>query len=63
MVSHITVVEGAYYAMEQAGRLINDAAALYQQRRWPIPSTRERGVAALPEISKHVSLCFVTALQ
>ena len=28
-----SIVEGAFYAMEQAGLLINDAAALHAQKR------------------------------
>jgi AbiV family abortive infection protein len=50
MLSVSSIVEGAFYAMEQAGLLINDAAALYTQRRWP--SSLVVAVFSLEELGK-----------
>jgi AbiV family abortive infection protein len=50
MVSHTNIIEGAFHAMEQAGLLINDAAALYQQGRWP--SSLVVAVFSLEELGK-----------
>jgi AbiV family abortive infection protein len=44
------IIEGAFYAMEQAGLLINDAAILYTQRKWP--SSLVLAVFALEELGK-----------
>lgn len=44
------IIEGAFYAMEQAGLLINDAAALYEQRKWP--SGLMLAVFSLEELGK-----------
>ncbi|MGA8676495.1 MAG: AbiV family abortive infection protein [Candidatus Acidiferrales bacterium] len=50
MLSVNSIVEGAFYAMEQAGLLINDAAALYAQRRWP--SSLVVAVFSMEELGK-----------
>jgi AbiV family abortive infection protein len=50
MVSYTNIIEGAFYAMEQAGTLINDADALYQQGRWP--SSLVVAVFSLEELGK-----------
>jgi len=50
MISDVNIIEGAFYAMEQAGLLINDAAALYEQGRWP--SSLVVAVFSLEEIGK-----------
>lgn len=44
------IIEGAFHAMEQAGLLINDAATLYEQHRWP--SSLVLGVFSLEELGK-----------
>lgn len=44
------IIEGAFYAMEQAGLLINDAASLYNQRKWP--SSLVLAVFAMEELGK-----------
>jgi len=50
MLAASDIIEGAYYAMEQAGLLINDAASLYAQRRWP--SSLVLAVFAMEELGK-----------
>ena len=50
MLSVTRIVGGAFYAMEQAGLLVNDAAALYAQRRWP--SSLVVAVFSLEELGK-----------
>lgn len=50
MLSANSIVEGAFYAMEQAGLLVSDAAMLYSQRRWP--SSLVVAVFALEELGK-----------
>jgi len=44
------IIKGAFYAMEQAGLLINDAALLYAQQKWP--SSLVLAVFALEELGK-----------
>jgi AbiV family abortive infection protein len=44
------IIEGAFYSMEQAGRLINDAAALYAQGKWS--SSLVLAVFSLEELGK-----------
>ncbi len=44
------IIEGAFYAMEQAGLLLNDAAILYAQRQWP--SSLVLSVFSLEELGK-----------
>lgn len=50
MLSARNIIEGSFYAMEQAGLLINDAAALYAQRKWP--SSLVLAVFAMEELGK-----------
>src|SRR5258708_4791524 len=50
MLSARNIIEGSFYAMEQAGLLINDAAALYAQRKWP--SSLVLAVFSLEELGK-----------
>ena len=50
MLSDVSICEGAFYAMEQAGLLINDAAALYEQKRWP--SSLVVAVFSMEELGK-----------
>jgi len=54
MVSASSIVEGAYYAMEQAGRLLNDAVVLYERKRWP--SSLVLAVFSLEELGKAETL-------
>ena len=44
------IIEGAFYAMEQSGLLLNDAATLYAQRKWP--SSLVLSVFSLEELGK-----------
>jgi AbiV family abortive infection protein len=50
MLSARDIIEGSFYAMEQAGLLIDDAAALYAQGKWP--SSLVLAVFALEELGK-----------
>jgi len=50
MLSARNIIEGSFYAMEQAGSLINDAAALYAQGKWP--SSLVLAVFSLEELGK-----------
>src|SRR5713226_2898178 len=54
MVSATGILEGAYYAMDQAGRLLNDAAALYDRNRWP--SSLVLAVFSMEELGKAETL-------
>jgi AbiV family abortive infection protein len=50
MLSMRQVVQGAYYAMEQSGRLLVDAVQLYEARRWS--SSLVLAVFSLEELGK-----------
>jgi len=50
MLDAIHIIEGAFYAMEQAGLLLNDAATLYAERQWP--SSLVLAVFSLEELGK-----------
>jgi AbiV family abortive infection protein len=50
MLAARNIIEGAFYAMEQAGLPINDAASLYEQRKWP--SSLVLSVFSLEELGK-----------
>jgi AbiV family abortive infection protein len=48
------ILQGAYYAMEQSGRLLADAVALYQRRSWP--SSLVLAVFSFEELGKAETL-------
>ena len=54
MIDAENILEGAYYAMEQAGRLLTDAVSLYEQRRWP--SSLVLAVFSMEELGKAETL-------
>jgi AbiV family abortive infection protein len=50
MLSTSDIIQGAYFAVEQAGRLVNDAAILFVRQRWA--TTLALSVFCLEEIGK-----------
>lgn len=50
MLSTNDIIHGAYFAVEQAGRLVNDAAILFNRQRWA--TTLALSVFCLEEIGK-----------
>ncbi len=50
MLSTDDIIQGAYFAVEQAGRLVNDAALLFSQQRWA--TALALSVFSLEEIGK-----------
>jgi AbiV family abortive infection protein len=56
MLTATEIVEGAYYAMDQAGQLLSDAVVLYDRGRWP--SSLVLGVFSLEELGKAEALFY-----
>jgi len=54
MLTATNIIEGAYYAMDQAGQLLNDAVVLYERKRWP--SSLMLAVFSLEELGKAEAL-------
>jgi len=54
MLTAISIIEGAYYAMDHAGQLLNDAIVLYERKRWP--SSLVLAVFSLEELGKAEAL-------
>jgi AbiV family abortive infection protein len=54
MLTAADIIEGAYYAMDQAGQLLSDSLVLYNSKRWP--SSLVLAVFALEELGKAETL-------
>lgn len=54
MLTATSIIEGAYYAMDHAGQLLNDAIVLYERKRWP--SSLVLAVFSLEELGKAEAL-------
>jgi AbiV family abortive infection protein len=54
MMTESKIIEGAYYAMDQAGQLLTDAVVLYNSKRWP--SSLVLAVFSLEELGKSETL-------
>jgi len=59
MLTVTNIIEGAYYAVDQAGQLLNDAALLYQRRRWP--TSLVLSVFCLEELGKAEALLCIAS--